>query len=336
MNANTYSNPAKAGGNREDLRNVLTILEPEDTPFTSLCKKGPAPKSTFVEVLADTLRKPRTSGTREGTDASAGGNKAVKRQRFGTYVHRAFDEFGVSDVQQIISEKGGVAAVSDEYANAKAKCIREVKRDIEAINCGAQEHQGGSDAEMRTRGAFAWIKATLQTANVVPADFQPPSAAILTGVGTTVPLFTEKQLNAILKALKGVYGGKRTYQGIAGDDAADTIDQFTRVNENSTNVRYRVNENASAHEITLMVQVFESSFGRLEVTPTQFNKLTAAQAGDPDTLLVLNMALWEMDLFDALHAMDLTDNGGGPQGYVKEMHALLCLNPRGNGCIYNT
>ena len=33
-------------GNREDLRDVLTILEPEATPVTSTIKKGPGPKAT--------------------------------------------------------------------------------------------------------------------------------------------------------------------------------------------------------------------------------------------------------------------------------------------------
>jgi hypothetical protein len=336
MQANSYSSPADTGGNREDIRNVLTILEPEDTPFTSMCKKGPAPKSTFVEVLADTLRKARTTGTREGADANRGGNKAAKRQRFGTYIHRAMDEFAVSDVQQIISTNGGTAAVSDEYGNAKAKCVREVKRDIEAINCGSQEHQGGDDTEMRTRGAMTWLSSSAQSSNPVPSDFRTLSTAILSAVGTTVPLFTEKQLNTMLKALKGVYGGKRTYQLIAGDSVVETVDNFSRIQESTTNSRYQVTEMSDKHEITLSVQVFDSSFGRVEVIPSQFVNVDSNGDGSLESALLLNMALWEMDLFDPLHSMDLPKLGGGESGYVKQMHALLCLNPKGNGKIYNT
>lgn len=337
MQANTYSNPSTTGGNREDLRNVLTILEPEDTPFTSMCKKGPAPKSTFIEVLADTLRKPRTSGTREGSDANRGGNKAAKRARFGTYCHRSMDEFAVSDVQQIISENGGVAGVANEYGNSKAKCVREVKRDIEAINCADQDHQGGSDADMKTRGAMKWLSITAQSSNPVPSDFLTLTGAVLSGVGTTVPLFTEKQFNGILKTLKGVYGGKRTYQVISGDSVVETIDNFSRIQDSSTNTRYHVNEMADTHEITLSVQVFDSSFGRAEIIPSQFVNVSATTGnGSLESALILNMALWEMDLLDGLHAMDLPPLGGGEAGYVKEMHALLCLNPKGNGKIYDT
>lgn len=336
MNANTFDSPGTKGGNREDLRNILTILEPEDAPFTSMAKKGPGPAATFVEVLADTLRKPRNSGTREGKDAGKGGNKAKNRKRFGTYVHRVMDEYGVTDVQEAISKAGGVAAVSDEFGNSKAKCVREVKRDIEAILCGGQEHQGGSEDEMRTRGAFTWLSTTAQATNPVDANFLTKAASVLSGVGTGSPLFTEAQFNGVLKSLKTVYGGKREYDMIAGNTVVETVDNFTRVQPNSTNARYQVHEMADEHEITLMVQVFESSFGRCNVIPTEFNKITAAGDGDPTAALVLNRELWEVDFLDNLHAMDLPEEGGGPNGYVRAMLALLCLNPKGNGCIYNT
>lgn len=336
MNANTYAAPAAAGGNREDLRNVLTILEPEDTPFTSLVKKGPAPGAVFVEVLADTLRKPRNTGTKEGQDAGKGGNKAANRKRFGTYIHRIMDDFGVTDVQQAIAKKGGTAAVADEYGNSKAKCVREVKRDIEAIVCGDQEHHGADDGNMTTRGAFTWLSITAQAANPVDANFLTLTGSVLSGVGTSVPLFTEAQFNGVLKSLKSVYGGKKEYDVIAGNNAIDTVDNFTRVNASTTNARYNVVENADEHEITLMVQVFESSFGRANMIPTEFNKISTAGVGDANTALILNRDLWELDFLDDLHAMDLPEAGGGPTGYVRAMLALLCLNPKGNGKIYNT
>ena len=77
MNATSYGLPGTTGGNREDLRGPLTILEPEETPFISATKKGPAPKSTLVEHGADRLRKPRLTGTREGASGPKGGNNDV-------------------------------------------------------------------------------------------------------------------------------------------------------------------------------------------------------------------------------------------------------------------
>ena len=187
---------------------------------------------------------------------------------------------------------------------------------------------------MTTRGAFSWISDSAQANNAVPQAFRSLTGAILSGVGVTIPLFTEDQLNGMLKTLKGVYGGKRTYELIAGNNVVDTIDHFTRID--AYQGRYKVLEDAEENEITLMCNVFESSFGRVEVHPSDFCKVDANGNPDPNAAVLLNSELWHMDLFDGLHAMDLPDLGGGPSGYAKVMWALLCDSPRGNGKIFNT
>lgn len=330
MNTTAYA-PGIVGGRREDLRNVLTILEPEETPFTSMVRKGPAPKSTFIETLGDNLKKPTNKGSKEGTDSKRGGNKATSRQRFGTYIHRWMDDYGVSDVQQIISERGGQAAVDDEYGFAKAKTLREGKRSIEATNLGNQDHNGGDDVEMTTRGAMQWCNPSAQASNPVPSLFRTLPGAVISGVGNPAA-FTEDQLNNALISLKGVYGGKRTYQIIGGNQVVNNIDHFSRT-DTGGNTRYKVNEMADEHEITMMVSVFDSSFGRAEVQTSDFINIDTSGNPDPNSGLILNIELWHMDLFDALHAMDLPDLGGGPSGYAKVMWALLCDSPRGNGKI---
>lgn len=335
MNTTAYT-PGVTGGRREDLRNVLTILEPQETPFVSRCRKGPAPKSTFVETLGDKLRKPKRTGTKEGTDGTKGGNKAKDRARFGTYIHRLQESFGVSDVQQIISERGGQAAVNDEYGNAKSKTLLEMKRDMEAICLGDQDHSGGTtDSDMITRGVFSWISSSAQSSNPVPSDFRTLSGAIVSGKSFGGTRFTEDDLNGVLKTLKAVYGGKRTYFGLGGNNAIDTVDHFTRV-EVSGATRYRVQEMADEHEITMMVNVFDSSFGRLEFQADDFIKTDTAGDADPEALAILNMDLWHIDLFDDLHSTDLPDLGGGPSGQAKVMFANVCDSPKGHGKIYNS
>ncbi len=350
MIADSYASPSTIGGNREDLRDILTILEPEETPFTSSCSKGDGPNSTFIEVLADTLRKPRISGTREGQDAGKGNNKAAKRTRFGSYVHRVQDEYGVTDVQQAISRKGGVAAIDNEYSSSKAKALREVKRDMEAVCCSSQEMQGGSDADMQTRGVFTWIQSTAQATQPVPADFRPPASAANGGTTFTgdtnnptimsavsgVDDMTEQEFNCLLRNLQKIYGGKKDYMVVSGDNITATVDNFTRVNSSTTNVRYQVMEQASNHTITLSASIFDSSFGRAQIVPTQFNNVSATTGlGDPNVAYVLNMSLWQLLFLENLHSVDQDENAGGQSGYVKAMFALLCLNPKGNGKIYN-
>src|ERR1043165_1815759 len=174
--ANTYAAPAAAGGNREDLRDILTILEPEGTPVTSMIAKGPAPHATLVEVLADRLRAPRTSGQPEGKDINSFSNKSNKRQRFGNYIHIVSDTFAVTDVQMHVATAG----TSNLYGEEKAKCVRELKRDMEAIVCGDQEmNPGTGNDDWVTRGVGKWIQATAQAVQPVPADFLTPAGNII-------------------------------------------------------------------------------------------------------------------------------------------------------------
>lgn len=333
MNANSYSSPGTTGGNKEWLDTKLTILEPEETPFTSLVPKDNDAKAVFHEVVADRLRPVRINGTREGESGPKGGNKASKRQRFGSYLHRWHDSFGVSDVQQAVSEAGGNAVTDDEYADAKMKALREVKRDIEATICATQDTQGGTDDEMRTRGAFTWLAAT-QTPQI-PADFVVPAAQRLTGVASIVE-YGSNSLNSVLKSLKSQYGGSKEFHLIGGNDYVEDVDLFTRSRDAGTNeTRYRVDEAGKERTITMMVRIFESSFGRVVVHPSDFVNVDAAGAGDADACLILNMDLWKLSFLERVHAVDDDEDAGGVTGYVKAIGGLFCRMPRGNAFIKN-
>src|SRR4030095_8337500 len=213
--ANTYSSPSWAGGNREDLMDILTIVEPETTPVTSAISKGEAPKAIFSEWLVDNLRPPRVTGVPEGQDVTSFSNKAVNRKRIGNYIQIFRDEYAVTDVQ----EKVEVAAIDDEFSYAKFKCARELKRDIEMTICSGQDRQLGSGMVPHlTRGLFNWIDSAGPAD--VPAEVRTPAGAIsATGSGTT-----EVQLNAILQALFEVHGGPRTYLGAFGTNLMATVD----------------------------------------------------------------------------------------------------------------
>lgn len=330
MNSNSYQSPGTTGGNKEWLDTKLTILEPEETPFTSLVPKDNDAKATFHEVVADRLRAPRTTGTREGESGTKGGNKAVKRARFGGYLHRWHDTFSVTDVQQAVTEAGGNAVTNDEYGDAKSKCLREIKRDMESCLCSDIETNGGNDDEMTTRGAFKWLAAT-QTPQI-PADFVNPAAQRLTSVAT----LTEANLNGVLKSLKSQYGKGREYHFIAGNDYVEDVDNFTRTGDGgSTATRYKVEESGGARTISMMVKIFSSSFGRLVVHPSDFVRIDSAGSADVDAGLILNMELWKLSFLERLHAVDDPETAAGVSGYVKGIGGLFCRMPRGNASIQN-
>ena len=129
--SNTYdtTNPGSGVSNREDLTDVLTILAPEETPILSSANKQKA-NATNVEWTVDSLSAPATAGIREGADVSTFTDKFSGRARLGNYVQKFRRDYMVSDLQEAVDSVGPA-----KIAQAEAKAIREIKRDIEATPC---------------------------------------------------------------------------------------------------------------------------------------------------------------------------------------------------------
>ena len=133
--SNTYdtTNPGSGVSNREDLTDVLTILAPEETPILSSANKQKA-SATFVEWTVDSLATPSTSGIREGADVSTFTDQFASRARLGNYIQKFRRDYQVSDLQEAVDSVGPA-----KIAQAEAKSIRELKRDIEATLAGTQD-----------------------------------------------------------------------------------------------------------------------------------------------------------------------------------------------------
>jgi len=339
--ASTWT-PGNAGGNREDLRGILSVLEPGRTPFVSSIAKQATAKATFVEVGADTLDKVRIQGSPEGTSANRGGNKAFQRARFGVAPHRWTREWSSTDVQQIVTKRGGNAFVSDEFAYGQAKCYREIKRDIEATCLSATEMTSGGVDDMQTRGFFRWTSGALPadgTPGSVPLAYQTPAAMRVTGVNTLVESGANS-INAWLKAARGVSGDPSAYMGIAGLDYIQNIDEtFTGTDTNTTprSIRYKdLNEDK---QVDLVVRGFNSSFGRITFTAGDFNLI--GSDGNPTAATPKSIAIYQPETFylDELYSLGVDEEeetGGGRYGRLKYIAALLCKMPKAAGYIRAT
>ncbi len=338
----TTANPGTAGGSREDLRNDITLLEPQETPFTSLVDKREEAASTLIETLSDRMRAPRTTGAREDAPTGKGGNKEVKRGRFGVYLHRSMDEWAVTRTQQLISLRGGIAGVPNAMERDAARTELEVKRDIESVNCSNLETQDGAGgaAAMQTRGAFKWLDKTSVTLSpAVSSDFRVQDSDVLTHGASTGILFSEDQLYDQLKSLKTIHGGKRSFQLIGGNNVVSTIDHFSRIVSSSiianpaAQQNYTVRQGADEMTIRMMVNLYETSFGRLDVMSTEFNQLSSSGVGDPNAGLVLFLELWYLDMLEDLAETEQWKNASGEGGVISCQWANICRSPRGNGKI---
>lgn len=339
--------PGTAGGNREYLSNdPAVVLEPQETPFTSMVSKVSEISNMLVEKLSDRNRPPRLTGAPEGKAGGQSSNQLARRGRFGVYPHKSIDSWAVTREESILAKRGGLAGVSDIADAERAKCELQVKRDRESVNLSAQECQDGQGGarDMLGRGALKWIQATAPTPTI-DTNFLPPSNCILAhGQGTGVVsgnLFSEDDFYTLGRSLATVSGVKKRYEVFGGFGVVATIDMMSRVIARS-NVPvpaveqfYTTNNRGVESTITLMVNIYESSFFRAHVIPSVFVNLQSDGTGDPNSALLALIETWEEDMIEDIQEAETWTNAGGEGGHYQTSWALCCKSPRGNGKISN-
>ena len=316
-------------GNREDLTDFLTTLEPEDTPILSTINKTKRPTNTYQEWQVDNLKEVEFNGAVEGKDISQFSNKSENRARIGNYVQIFQKDWGVSQVQELMNPAG----ISNEVAQSKAKCLREIKRDIEAAI--------GSDNEMRadtgvlgwnTRGLGNWIKATAQTVNAVPTAYLTPAASI---DATATASLTEANFNAVFSSLYEKNGGKRSYTLFAGPSLKSAVSNFQRVTGSSgTTKTYQVTQDASENTIDLNVELYRGDYHDVSVIPTLFNGRasgTAITAQSRARGYVIDPELVGWGYMKGIEQYELPNQGGGRRGMTEAIGTLVVKNPLGLG-----
>ena len=309
-------------GNKEDLTSILTVLEPEACPLTSLASKKKA-TGTFFEWQVDDLSTAEFAGVNEGEDVTSFANKAANRTRLGNYVQKLRRTFMVSDMQQLVDTAG----VANEFANSESKAIRELKRDFESAICSSQDRQAeaGAGSPYKTRGMFKWLGLGGQPADV-PAAFQ--NVANNAG-GSPV---TEAQFNTVLEQLysaNGMPGGQLTL--IAGPTLKGDISDFSRTSSGTRNT-YQVTQTAESKKVTLSVNLYEGDFGNVAIIPSVFlNRTSGSATVDANAGLLIDPEYVSVFTLKAESRSELEDQGGGQRGFADLIAGISCESPKAHG-----
>lgn len=319
-------------GDRENLTNFLTILEPEDCPKTSTFAKASGATNTYQTWQADTLANVDFAGVLEGTDVQAFNNEAVNRARFGNYIQKFWRPWMVSDIQ----EASDPAGVPSEVANSKVKAMRELKRSIEAMVGSDQDMQADTGSvPWKSRGLGSWIASSAQGVNPVPAAFLTPAGNIN---ATATASLTEALYNAVFQSIFTQNGGRRSYTDFGGPTHITAVNTFQRATGSSgTTQTYQVVQDADAKQITLNVQMYHGSFHTVTIVPDMFNGLVTGAAVTTTTAqqlcraYVIDPALVFLSTMLGVDSMELENQGGGRRGLVQTALLLGCKNPRGLG-----
>ena len=309
-----------AVGNREDLSNELTILAPEETPILSLCSKGRA-SSTYHEWVVDNLNAPSTAGVPEGSDETSFTDAFSGRARLGNYIQTFRRNFLVSNLQQAVTSVGPA-----NVAQAEAKTMRELKRDVEARIASASDMtvEDGAGTPYTFRGLGEWIKASAQSTNPVPAAFRTPTDSI---IATTI---TETNFNSMLGSIFSVNGEMNSLTLVANVALRKLISNFSRQDGNASETVYQVNQDATSKTITLSVSLYDSDFGLVKIIN---GNPACMPTGTTNVGYVLNPKYLSFASLIPMGSTRLENQGGGERGYVDMTGTLVCKHPGAHGKI---
>lgn len=323
--------------NREDLTDVLTILAPEETPALSSANKQKA-NATFVEWTVDSLDAPKITGISEGADITSFTDQFANRARLGNYVQKFRRDFMVSDLQEAVDSVGPA-----KIAQAEAKAIRELKRDIEATVLGEQDRQAETGAvPYQMRGLGQWIESAANTGGAgansdVPSEFAPPAASISTS-GSSI---TETDFNTVIRSIYRANGEANALTLIADTNLRKQIADFARFvvgtgtsNENA-GIR-KVSYDGNDSTIKLSVEVYQSDFGIVSIV--NMNPLTnpETQAGtnaNHDRGYMINPEYFGIHELIPMGSTRLPNMGGGERGFVDCALTLGVYAPAAHGKI---
>ena len=318
--------------NREDLTDVLSVLAPEETPILSSAQKQSA-SSTLVEWSVDKLADPSTSGVSEGADVTAFTDKFASRARLGNYVQKFRRDYMVSDLQEAVDSVGPA-----KVAQAEAKAIRELKRDIEATISANQGKaaENGAGTPYTLQGLGRWLAGggtndTTQDTDI-PSDFRTPAANNHTNGN-----FTETTFNDQISSIFRQTGNVDSLVLVADTNLRRDISDFARFGADvgSSNSR-DFNFDGNAGSIKLSVDLYQSDHGIVSIVnanPAAFSAANIAVTTAGDAGYLVNPEYFGIHELIPMGSTRLPNLGGGERGFVDCALTLAVYHPQAHGKI---
>lgn len=304
----TYGVGFGAGSaNREDLLDLITNIDPWDTPFYSSAPKVECSHTTH-EWLTDTLSAASTAGAIEGADFLADALTNRSRLSNTTQIFR-FDIL-VSDTQRQVNPAG----IRDEYEYQILKATRQIARNIEST-------------------IFQSFSAAQTTGNSGTARTMKPFRSF--AVPLTACTATLK-FSAVLAIHEAVYTSGANPDSLyvsPGSKADLTADIVSGGGPGKMNLNIAMADRRVIQNIDIM----ESDFGMLAIVPDRFVPQCAvtgsANLGGAAFLIERSKA--RIATLRPVRHTPLGKNGDATRGLVLGELTLEVLHPSAHGLITN-
>jgi hypothetical protein len=235
----------------------------------------------------------------------------------------------VSDLQEAVDSVGPA-----KVAQAEAKAIRELKRDVEAtlISTNDRSVENGSSTAYGLRGLGDWLDSA--GPSDVPSDFRTPADSIYTTSEANSTAFTESALNDIITSIYKVTGATNNLTLVADTGLRRVISDFARLQSaDGTSIR-DVNYEGGSSSIKLSVELYQSDHGVISIvnanpdcTPN-FGGNTTDSSG-----FIVNPEYFGIAELIPMGSTRLPNLGGGERGFVDCALTSLMYHPGAHGLI---
>jgi hypothetical protein len=292
---------------REDLSDIISMISPESTPFTSTIGKSKATQKTHEWMQDELAAVNKDNAAAEGADAVAG--TLVTPTRLSNQTQIFTKTIQVSDTFEASNTAGGKSELSRQLVKAG----KEIKRDIEAAMVSANPSVASGTRKLG--GAEAWIKTNaLHGATGATAGYASGTVGAVTA-GTN-RAFSEALLKS---ALQGAYdkGGEASYIMVP------PVMKVKLGTFDGGSTKQTLNDGKKT--IFSGADIYNGDFGVYTIITNRWMS--------PTTAIIFDEALWNQAVHRGLKKTELGKAGDSTKYQLVTEVTLECLNESGNAKV---
>jgi hypothetical protein len=259
----------EAKGNREDLSSAVYAIDPFDTPVVTMAQRRSVTNRTF-DWQTEKLPTVDTTAREEGFVLAPQASQPTVREKNVAQINSR--DATVSGTQENSDAAGKSRG---EMAHQMALMSKALKRDIETAFCSTQAiDYGTAGAPIRkTRGLLHWLKTNIDKPSTLtlPATETTAYPAIIAG---DLREFTEAMLGNLMQL--SYDNGAEPSKLVCKADLKRQVTSF--VGRSTSQVL------VGKQEVSNVVDIYASDFGRLQVVPSRFCFHQTVYLLDPEYL----------------------------------------------------
>lgn len=301
--SNTFSTN-DAIGNREDLSDIIYLVDPYDTPFLT-----GVPRSDATAVLHEW----QTQALAAASAANAVGEGADATTDAATVTVRLANTCQISDkVPRVTGTQQSVVSAGrrDELAYQVTLKTLELRRDMESsLLANNAEVTGGTTTAREMGGIESWLNTNVD----LGVGGSAGSLGNTARTSGTDRASNEAGLKAVIKSCWDNGGDPDTIMV-----GSFNKQKFSEFGGNATRV-----VDAQAEKLVAGIDIYVSDFGQMSIVPNRFQVSESAH--------ILQMDMWSVAYLRPVHIRDLAKTGDSDRRQILAEYTLESRNQQASG-----